>query len=70
MTDYSSSGRHYELAQLRMREAHVEAAELRCARQLAPANSPRRRLGLWLIALGERLAGSAAQSAPASVRAA
>jgi hypothetical protein len=70
MTDYSYSIQNYELAQLRMREAHVEAAELACARQLASANPLRRRLGLWLIALGERLAGPAAQSASARARAA
>lgn len=61
--DYTSAYRNYQLATDRIREAQAEAAAHAVARLVMPHHQLRRRLGLWLIALGERLADQAPQPA-------
>lgn len=61
MLDYSYRLRDFDQARQRIRELQREAREDSRARLLPEVPSVRERLGLWLIAFGERLAGPASQ---------
>ena len=70
MTDYSYRLRAYTQVQWRLDELRAEARQEVLARRLRRPRRLRRRLGMWLIALGERLAGGNVRAAFAEAEAA